>query len=81
VNALAVLPDGRIASGSRDKTVRISRTPCDGSIALSSLGFAFTSAVTALAVDPRSGHLAIGFADGRVLVFAIEPEGECGRAR
>jgi WD40 repeat protein len=73
VRALAVLPDGKIASGSFDKTVRFARLAGGKIRAVDRLAFTFTSDVLSLCIDARESRIAIGLADGRVLIFAIEP--------
>jgi WD40 repeat protein len=65
VNALAVLPDGRLASGSGDHTIKL-WDPATGSCAATLKGHSYQ--VTALAVLPGGG-LASGSGDGTIKLW------------
>jgi len=67
VSALAVLPDGRIVSGSADKTVKL-WNPVTGEVNT----FAAYAPVTSLACDPKQRRAFAGLANGEI-VF-LEPE-------
>ena len=71
MRALAALPDGRVLSGSRDKTVKVwAVPPAAGALALCSATLeGHTSGVTALARLP-DGRVLSGSFDGTVRVWA-----------
>lgn len=86
VEAVATFPDGRVVSAALDHLVwlRLPGTPVTRSArsyGRSSPGFATSSIVSALAVDPESHLIALGLDDGRTLVLAIEPEASLPRGR
>ena len=72
VFCLVALPDGRLASGHRDKIVRVWDL-CSGACALTLSGHAHV--VTCLAILP-DGHLASGSHDGTVRVWDVR-SGSC----
>jgi hypothetical protein len=65
VNALAVLPDGRLASGSRDKTIKL-WDPTSAKPESSQPLFVADAAITALALLPTPPTLVAGDASGRL---------------
>lgn len=73
VSALTLLPDGRLTSGSRDKTIKVwncSTWKCEATL----LGH--TSYVMALAVL-QDGRLASGSWDKTIKVWNLHSNGEC----
>jgi WD40 repeat protein len=75
--AVGALPDGRIVTGSEDRSLRI--WDIREGIVGNQLGFAVTSAVLSVAVDSVHHQLAAGLVDGSVLVWEIEPDASRNR--
>ncbi len=72
VNALAVLPDGRLASGSFDTTIKL-WDPATGEARSSQLLFVADAAITALAFLPGVSILVAGDASGRLHWLQLGP--------
>jgi WD40 repeat protein len=65
VNALAVLPGGRLASGADDRTIKL-WDPASGEPESSQLPFVADAAITALAYLTAPSTLVAGDASGRL---------------
>ena len=65
LNALAVLPDGRLASGADDRTIKL-WDPASGEPESSQPQFVADAAITALAFLPATSTLVAGDASGRL---------------
>jgi WD40 repeat protein len=65
VNALAVLPGGRLASGAMDRTIKL-WDPASAEPESSQLLFVADAAITALAFLPAASTLVAGDASGRL---------------
>jgi len=65
LNALAVLPDGRLASGADDRTIKL-WDPTSGEPESSQPQFGADAAITALAFLPAVSALVAGDASGRL---------------
>ena len=65
LNALAVLPDGRLASGSSDHTIKL-RDPTSSDPESSQPQFVADAAITALAFLPATSTLVAGDASGKL---------------
>jgi hypothetical protein len=72
VTALAVLPDGRLASGSDDRTIKL-WDPASGEAGSSQLLFVADAAITALAFLPGVSILVAGDASGRLHWLQLGP--------
>jgi WD40 repeat protein len=70
VSALAVLADGRLASGSADKTIRVWEAR-DGRWTVSTQ-YVADAAILSLAIAPHVSVLAAGDAAGRIHFLKIE---------
>ncbi|MEY4808291.1 MAG: hypothetical protein RLZZ206_2680, partial [Cyanobacteriota bacterium] len=72
VNALAVLPGGRLASGADDRTIKL-WDPASGEPESSQPQFVADAAITALAFLPAVSTLVAGDASGRLHWLQLGP--------